>query len=235
MKILTFNWFSKLPDERNERRGGKGQPGKFRPGLPHLLRRLYVCQRMGGWTIGPSLFSEWWVQKFPLHLNGRWLKEAPFGSLLLLTLPPTPFHPLKQLSSKRLLNDVFLVFGLSPSYDDHQMGDGFCVGLIKLLPGGMILSGVVTFFFGFAYTAGIHSYGYLIGMQVVLLKRYLIAEILFTSHFRCSVGFSSLQDGQGWSLLLPIGLAKEESKIDSLNLLPPVLVVAQFTPNPWDI
>ena len=30
----------------------------------------------------------------------------------------------------------------------------------------MILSGVVTFFFGFAYTAGIHSYGYLIGMQV---------------------------------------------------------------------
>ena len=32
--------------------------------------------------------------------------------------------------------------------------------------GGMILSGVVTFFFGFAYTAGIHSFGYLIGMQV---------------------------------------------------------------------
>ena len=38
--------------------------------------------------------------------------------------------------------------------------------LIKLFAGGMILSGVVTFFFGFAYTAGIHSYGYLIGMQV---------------------------------------------------------------------
>jgi OPA family glycerol-3-phosphate transporter-like MFS transporter 1/2 len=35
------------------------------------------------------------------------------------------------------------------------------------LSGGMILSGVVTFFFGFAYTAGIHSYGYLIGMQVL--------------------------------------------------------------------
>merc|ERR1719239_1181245 len=35
------------------------------------------------------------------------------------------------------------------------------------LSGGMILSGVATFFFGFAYTAGIHSYGYLIGMQVL--------------------------------------------------------------------
>merc|ERR1712142_1379934 len=28
------------------------------------------------------------------------------------------------------------------------------------LSGGMILSGVVTFFFGFAYSAGIHSFGY---------------------------------------------------------------------------
>ena len=40
--------------------------------------------------------------------------------------------------------------------------------LIKLSAGGMILSGVVTFFFGFAYTAGIHSFGYLIGMQVAI-------------------------------------------------------------------
>merc|ERR1712038_903421 len=35
------------------------------------------------------------------------------------------------------------------------------------LSGGMILSGVVTFFFGFAYTAGIHGFGYLIAMQVL--------------------------------------------------------------------
>ena len=32
-------------------------------------------------------------------------------------------------------------------------------------PGGMILSGVVTFFFGFAKFADIHSFGYLIAMQ----------------------------------------------------------------------
>ena len=36
----------------------------------------------------------------------------------------------------------------------------------QIVAGGMILSGVVTFFFGFAKVAGIHSYGYLIGMQV---------------------------------------------------------------------
>ena len=34
-------------------------------------------------------------------------------------------------------------------------------------PGGMILSGVVTFFFGFAKFADIHSFGYLIAMQVI--------------------------------------------------------------------
>ena len=47
------------------------------------------------------------------------------------------------------------------------MGGGFFVFAFELdFEGGMILSGVVTFFFGFAYTAGIHSFGYLIGMQV---------------------------------------------------------------------
>ena len=34
------------------------------------------------------------------------------------------------------------------------------------LSGGMFLSGVCVFFFGFAYTVGIHSYWYLIALQV---------------------------------------------------------------------
>ena len=71
----------------------------------------------------------------------------------------------------------------------------------------MILSGVATFFFGFAYTAGIHSYGYLIGMQVGVFKEiYQISDFrwisvpqkaLFISHSRCSMGCSSQQDGLG--------------------------------------
>lgn len=36
------------------------------------------------------------------------------------------------------------------------------------LSGGMFLSGVCVFFFGFAYTVGIKSYWYLIALQVTL-------------------------------------------------------------------
>ena len=56
--------------------------------------------------------------------------------------------------------------------------------------GGMILGGVVTFFFGFAYTAGIHSFGYLIGMQVGWF--YVDEEILNADFFYLCGNFNSL-------------------------------------------
>ena len=64
----------------------------------------------------------------------------------------------------------------------------------------MILSGVATFFFGFAYTAGIHSYGYLIGMQVGVFKE--IYQVDFCSsegtfHFPFQV-LNGVFQSTGW-------------------------------------
>ena len=52
-------------------------------------------------------------------------------------------------------------------------------------PGGMILSGVVTFFFGFAKFADIHSFGYLIAMQASFFPSYNKLEITKKCLLRC--------------------------------------------------
>ena len=72
-----------------------------------------------------------------------------------------------------------------------------------------------------------------------------LKELFFTCLSRCSVGFSSRQDGLVWSRLLPIGLARGESKIHftpcihfSESIWPQesfAFKVAQFSPYSKDV